>query len=77
LPVLPSQSAIQALMVGSNESALLMAERLRDKGFWLTAIRPPTVPQGKARLRITLTALHDKEHLERLVETLQVIGGRP
>jgi 8-amino-7-oxononanoate synthase len=77
LPVLPSQSAIQALMVGSNESALLMAERLRDKGFWLTAIRPPTVPQGKARLRITLTALHDKDHLEHLVETLQVIGGRP
>jgi 8-amino-7-oxononanoate synthase len=77
LPVLPSSSAIHALMAGSNESALQMAEQLRERGFWLSAIRPPTVPQGKARLRITLTALHEREHIERLVETLHAIGGRP
>ena len=77
LPVLPSCSAIHALMAGSNESALHMAEQLRERGFWLSAIRPPTVPQGKARLRITLTALHEREHIERLVETLHAIGIRP
>lgn len=77
LPVLPSQSAIHALMAGSNENALRMAERLRERGFWLSAIRPPTVPHGKARLRITLTALHQPEHIERLVEALHAIGGRP
>ena len=71
LPILPSQTAIQPLMAGSNARALLLAERLREHGFWLSAIRPPTVPQGKARLRITLTALHQPEHIERLVETLQ------
>lgn len=74
LPVLPSQSAIHALMAGSNENAVRMAERLRERGFWLSAIRPPAVPQGKARLRITLTALHEREHIERLVETLHTIG---
>ena len=77
LPVLPSSSAIHALMAGSNESALQISEQLRERGFWLSAIRPPTVPQGKARLRITLTALHKREHIERLVETLHAIGVRP
>ena len=77
LPVLHSCSAIHALMAGSNESALQISEQLRERGFWLSAIRPPTVPQGKARLRITLTALHEREHIERLVETLHAIGVRP
>jgi 8-amino-7-oxononanoate synthase len=71
LPVLPSPSAIQPLMAGSNTRALRLAERLREQGFWLSAIRPPTVPQGKSRLRITLTALHRAVHIERLVEALQ------
>lgn len=73
LPMLSSRSAIQPLMAGSNDRALRMAERLREQGFWLSAIRPPTVPQGKARLRITLTALHRAEHIERLIESLQHI----
>ncbi len=71
LPMLPSQSAIQPLMAGSNARALRLAEHLHEQGFWLSAIRPPTVPQGKARLRITLTALHRAEHIERLIECLQ------
>jgi 8-amino-7-oxononanoate synthase len=70
LPVLPSQSAIQPLMVGSNERALWLAEHMLQKGFWLSAIRPPTVPAGKARLRITLTALHDRADLTALVNVL-------
>lgn len=70
LPVLPSQSAIQPLMVGSNERALWLAEHMLQKGFWLSAIRPPTVPAGKARLRITLTALHDRADITALVNVL-------
>lgn len=71
LPLLPSRSAIQPLLAGSNARALHLAERLCEHGFWVSAIRPPTVPQGKARLRITLTALHTAEHIEHLLETLQ------
>ena len=58
LPMLDSQTAIQPLMAGDNERALQWSAQLRDAGFWVSAIRPPTVPQGKSRLRITLTALH-------------------
>ena len=70
LPILPSHSAIQPLMVGSNERALWLSDQMMQKGFWLSAIRPPTVPTGKARLRITLTALHEAEHISKLVNTL-------
>jgi 8-amino-7-oxononanoate synthase len=70
LPILPSHTAIQPLMAGSNERALWLAEHLLQKGFWLSAIRPPTVPVGKARLRITLTALHEAEHISELVNAL-------
>jgi 8-amino-7-oxononanoate synthase len=71
LPILPSHSTIQPLMVGSNERALWLSEQMMQKGFWLSAIRPPTVPAGKARLRITLTALHEAEHISALVTALQ------
>ena len=70
LPILPSPSAIQPLMLGSNERALVLSEQLRARGFWLNAIRPPTVPQNTARLRITLTALHQPEHIEALIDCL-------
>lgn len=73
LPILPSHSAIQPLMVGNNARALWLAEKMQQKGFWLSAIRPPTVPAGKARLRITLTALHKAEQLSALVNTLQAL----
>jgi 8-amino-7-oxononanoate synthase len=70
LPMLPSRTAIQPLMIGDNSCVLQLAERCRQQGFWLSAIRPPTVPAGKARLRITLTALHTTEHIERLIGLL-------
>jgi 8-amino-7-oxononanoate synthase len=76
LPVLPSQSAIQPLMAGSNHRALWLSEQLMQRGFWASAIRPPTVPQGKARLRITLTALHEAEHISALVNTLHSLLER-
>lgn len=65
-----SESAIQPLIVGDNAPTLALAERLRQQGCWLSAIRPPTVPAGTARLRITLTAAHQEEDIGRLLEVL-------
>ena len=65
-----SVSAIQPLIVGDNARALNLACRLRDAGCWATAIRPPTVPVGSARLRLTLTAAHHIEDINRLLEVL-------
>lgn len=65
-----SASAIQPLIVGDNARALRMAETLREHGCWVTAIRPPTVPEGTARLRLTLTAAHETDDITRLLEVL-------
>ena len=68
-----SHSAIQPLIVGDNTRALQLAARLREQGCWATAIRPPTVPAGSARLRLTLTAAHEPTDITRLLEVLH--GG--
>ncbi|EOF4707202.1 8-amino-7-oxononanoate synthase [Klebsiella oxytoca] len=65
-----SISAIQPLIVGDNARALRLAARLREQGCWVTAIRPPTVPVGSARLRLTLTAAHESADIARLLEVL-------
>ncbi|WP_404419582.1 8-amino-7-oxononanoate synthase [Marinospirillum sp.] len=70
LPLMDSATPIQPLMLGSNQQALDWSQALRDQGFLVTAIRPPTVPPGTARLRITLNALHTKEQVGLLVEAL-------
>ncbi|MGB9097872.1 8-amino-7-oxononanoate synthase [Erwinia sp.] len=70
LALLPSATAIQPLIVGEEQQALALAERLRQQGCWVTAIRPPTVPPGTARLRITLSAAHQPEDIHRLLEGL-------
>lgn len=70
LSVLPSQTAIQPLMLGCSRHAVALAARLRQHGLLVPAIRPPTVPAGSARLRISLSACHEARHLERLVDTL-------
>ncbi len=57
-------------MVGENGLALTLAQTLRERGIWVTAIRPPTVPPGTARLRLTLTAAHEAEDIEALLEAL-------
>lgn len=69
-----SQSAIQPLIVGENARALDLARRLREQGCWTTAIRPPTVPAGTARLRLTLTAVHQPDDIARLLEVLNGDG---
>ncbi len=69
-----SRSAIQPLIVGDNSRALQLAEKLRLQGCWVTAIRPPTVPAGTARLRLTLTAAHETQDIDRLLEVLNGNG---
>ena len=59
-------------MLGDNEKALKVAKSLEAQGYLVTAIRPPTVPEGQARLRVTLTALHSEEHVDGLIKALAV-----
>lgn len=70
-----SITPIQPLIVGSNEDALQVSEHLRERGILVPAIRPPTVPQGTARLRITLSAAHTVEDVMRLVDALHAAEG--
>ncbi|MEB6379271.1 8-amino-7-oxononanoate synthase [Leclercia adecarboxylata] len=74
LEITASQSAIQPLIVGENDRALQLAHTLREQGIWVTAIRPPTVPAGTARLRLTLTAAHEPGDLNALLEALHAAG---
>lgn len=71
LPCLPAHGAIQALIVGESEQAMAVSQQLREQGIWLTAIRPPTVPPGTARLRITLSASQQPDDIEYLIKMLQ------
>jgi 8-amino-7-oxononanoate synthase len=65
-----SNTPIQPLLVGESSAALQLAERLRERGVWVSAIRPPTVPVGTARLRITLCDAHGEDDVDRLLEAL-------
>ena len=68
-----SCTAIQPVILGSNANALLAAKLLDDVGYWIPAIRPPTVPNGSARLRITLSANHSEADVRQLIDTLKAI----
>jgi len=70
LPFSPSDTPIQPLIMGGDREALHAAEELRRHGFFVPAIRPPTVPEGSARLRITLSAVHTAEQIEGLCRAL-------
>ena len=70
LPLQPSRTAIQPLILGAPESALAASRSLMEQGFAVRAIRPPTVPEGTSRLRITLSARHTREQIERFSEAL-------
>ena len=70
LPRLPSATAIQPILLGSDAAAVAAAAALREAGFGVVAIRPPTVPEGQARLRITLNALHAPAAIDALLEAL-------
>lgn len=70
LPLMPSATPIQPLWVGEAETALVQSRALERAGFLVTAIRPPTVPKGGARLRITLSAAHSAQDVDDLLEAL-------
>ncbi|MGZ3237556.1 MAG: aminotransferase class I/II-fold pyridoxal phosphate-dependent enzyme, partial [Burkholderiaceae bacterium] len=65
-----SETAIQPVIIGTNEAALHVAAALYEQGMWVPAIRPPTVPEGTARLRVTLSAAHTKEDVTQLTTAL-------
>lgn len=73
--LLPSDTAIQPLLIGGNQETLALAEALLAQGLWAPAIRPPTVPRGQARLRISLSAAHSLEQVDRLLAALAEIAG--
>lgn len=73
----PSQTPIQPLIVGDAARAVALSEALMQRGILISAIRPPTVPEGSARLRITLSAMHNEAQVDRLLEALGEILAVP
>jgi 8-amino-7-oxononanoate synthase len=73
LELMPSKTAIQPIVIGDNYRALQIADALFTQGIHVTAIRPPTVPVGSARLRVTLSAAHEREQIDRLMKALQTL----
>lgn len=69
-----TQSPILPIMVNDPELGVQMSQRLRAEGVWIPAVRPPTVPRGTSRLRITVTADHSLEHLETALRALRKVG---
>lgn len=67
---MPSITAVQPLLVGSNDAALALSEYLQKQGILVPAIRPPTVPVNTARLRISLSAAHSENDVLKLAEML-------
>jgi 8-amino-7-oxononanoate synthase len=76
LPLLPSSSPIQPIIVGDPGAAVTRSRALEERGLLVTAIRPPTVPEGTSRLRITLTAAHEGSDVDRLLDGLADIADR-
>ena len=66
--LMPSNTAIQPVVIGDNQRALEISLQLMQKGIHVSAIRPPTVPEGSARLRVTLSAAHEKADIDTLVK---------
>jgi 8-amino-7-oxononanoate synthase len=69
--LMPSDTAVQPLVIGDNAAALQVMAGLQDEGLWVPAIRPPTVPVGTARLRIALSGAHQPEDVDALVAALR------
>ncbi|WCM94269.1 8-amino-7-oxononanoate synthase [Acidovorax sp. NCPPB 2350] len=72
-----SRTAVQALLIGPNDEALAVMEALRARGLWVPAIRPPTVPEGTARLRIALSAAHTEADVDQLLQALAELAPVP
>jgi len=78
LALLPSSTPIQPLLVGDSRAALSLGRKLQRQGVLVTPIRPPTVPEGRSRLRVTLSAAHEEEHVDCLLDALAAsVAGKP
>lgn len=73
LQLLPSRTAIQPILIGSDADAVAASQALREAGLWVPAIRPPTVPPGTARLRVSLSAAHTETDVAQLAAQLSQI----
>ena len=71
LELMESATAIQPLIVGDSRNCLKISEALFERGVHISAIRPPTVPEGSARLRVTLSAAHESRHIDALIKALE------
>jgi 8-amino-7-oxononanoate synthase len=69
-----TQSSIHALVIGDEVSALSLSEKLKQKGIWLTAIRPPTVPVNQSRLRVTICANHSSSDIRYLAKCINALN---
>ena len=74
LKLLPSPTAIQPLIVGDNDAAVALSSALWERSLWVPAIRPPTVPKGTARLRISVSAAHSEADIATLIDTLKELA---
>ena len=72
--LLPSATAIQPLIVGENAAVLALSTALWERGLWVPAIRPPTVPQGTARLRISVSAVHTADDIDHLIHVIKELA---
>ena len=75
LNLMASDTAIQPILIGDAQQALHISEQLKQQGIMVTAIRPPTVPAGTARLRVTLSAAHSSEQIEKLLHALSALSS--
>ena len=73
LPLMDSSTPIQPLLLGTDAAALSASDTLLAAGIWVPAIRPPTVPAGTSRLRITFSAAHTDADVDRLLEALATL----
>ena len=74
-PLTPSRTPIQALIVGSSADALVLSAALAEQHIWVPAIRPPTVPHGQARLRVSFSAQHTFAEVDVLINALRQLGS--
>jgi 8-amino-7-oxononanoate synthase len=72
--LLPSLTAIQPVVIGDNEAAVKCAKALWERNLWIPAIRPPTVPKGTARLRISVSAAHTTDDIDQLINALKALA---
>jgi 8-amino-7-oxononanoate synthase len=71
--LLDSETPIQPVLIGDNARTMAAAQQLREYGFWVGSVRPPTVPLGTARLRVTLSAAHTHDQVAQLASQVNAL----